>query len=80
MTSNASTRRCLALATALAGALLLAGSGTAAAAHINVVVIDGSINPASSEYIQTAIAKSEEDGAEALLIEIDTPGGRRILN
>jgi membrane-bound serine protease (ClpP class) len=47
----------------------------AVAAHVNVVTIDGSINPASSDYIQSALARSEEDGAAALLIELDTPGG-----
>jgi membrane-bound serine protease (ClpP class) len=47
----------------------------AAAAHINVITIDGSINPASSNHVQQAIAKSETDGAQALLVELDTPGG-----
>jgi membrane-bound serine protease (ClpP class) len=47
----------------------------AAAAHLNVVTISGSINPASSDYIQGAIAQSETDGATILLIELDTPGG-----
>ena len=68
-------------AAALASALLLACASllwtatTAAAGHLNVVTIDGSINPASSDYIQKAIERSEQDGAEALLIELDTPGG-----
>jgi membrane-bound serine protease (ClpP class) len=43
--------------------------------HLNVVTIDGSINPASSDYLQKAIAESETDGAAALLLELDTPGG-----
>jgi membrane-bound serine protease (ClpP class) len=43
--------------------------------HLNVVTIDGSINPASSDYLQKAIAESEADGAAALLLELDTPGG-----
>ena len=47
----------------------------ALAAHVNVVRIDGSINPASSDYLQQAIKTSEEDGAAALLIELDTGGG-----
>jgi membrane-bound serine protease (ClpP class) len=55
--------------------LLCACAGSAGAAHLNLVVIDGSINPASSDYIQHAITLSEGDGAEALLIELDTPGG-----
>jgi membrane-bound serine protease (ClpP class) len=47
----------------------------ALAAHVNVVRIVGSINPASSAYLQQAIAQSESDGAAALLLELDTPGG-----
>ncbi|MBW2541458.1 MAG: nodulation protein NfeD [Deltaproteobacteria bacterium] len=50
-------------------------AGGAAAGHINIITIDGSINPASSDFLQGAIAQSESDGAEALLIELDTPGG-----
>jgi membrane-bound serine protease (ClpP class) len=42
---------------------------------VNVVAIDGSINPASSDHLQQAIEKSETDGAQALLVELDTPGG-----
>jgi len=57
----------------LFGACLAVSS--AGAAHINAITVDGSINPASSDYIQQAIALSEEDGAAAILIELDTPGG-----
>ena len=57
-------------------ALLIATVATpASAAHINEVTISGSINPASSDYVQKAIAKSEADGAVAVLINLDTPGG-----
>ncbi|MGH0030020.1 MAG: NfeD family protein [Myxococcota bacterium] len=48
---------------------------SAQAAHVNLVRIDGSINPASSDYLQQAIASSEKDGAAALVLELDTPGG-----
>jgi len=37
--------------------------------------IDGSINPASSDYIQSAIREAEEMHAAILLLELDTPGG-----
>lgn len=57
-----------------AAAALLAGSA-AHAAHLNLVRIDGSINPASSDHLQSAIAQSESDGAVAVLVELDTPGG-----
>ena len=37
--------------------------------------IDGSINPASSDYLQRAIEESARLEAAILLIELDTPGG-----
>jgi len=55
--------------------LLALFAGSATARHINVITIDGSINPASSDYLQGAIQQSESDGAEMLLLELDTPGG-----
>jgi len=47
----------------------------AAASHVDVITVAGSINPASSDYIQHAIAQAEREGAAAVLIELDTPGG-----
>jgi membrane-bound serine protease (ClpP class) len=47
----------------------------AAAGHVNLITIDGSINPASSSYLQKAVTTSENDGAAALVVELDTPGG-----
>ncbi len=40
-----------------------------------VARIDGSINPASSDYLQKAIRSAEEKQARLLLLEMDTPGG-----
>jgi membrane-bound serine protease (ClpP class) len=39
------------------------------------LVVDGAIHPASAELIKDAIDRAEEENAEALLIELDTPGG-----
>ena len=61
---------CLILA-CLAGAL----PQTASAGEILLVEINGSINPASADYLIGAIRQAEETGAEAVLIELDTPGG-----
>lgn len=55
-------------------ALLLLAT-PAAASHVDVITVAGSINPASSDYIQHAIAQAEREGAAAVLIELDTPGG-----
>jgi membrane-bound serine protease (ClpP class) len=59
---------------ALIAALLLAPA-VALGEHINLIRIDGSVNPASSDFLQQAVATSEQDGALALIIELDTPGG-----
>jgi len=37
--------------------------------------IDGMINPASSDYIRVGLEKAKENSANALIIEMDTPGG-----
>jgi membrane-bound serine protease (ClpP class) len=65
----------VALWSALLALLIAWPVDRADAGHVNVITIDGSINPASSDYLQNAILQSETDGAEALLIELDTPGG-----
>lgn len=39
------------------------------------VVVDGAIQPASAEFIVDAIEQAADDGATALVIELDTPGG-----
>ena len=43
--------------------------------HVNLVTIDGPIGPISARIIAQAIASSVEDSAEALVIELNTPGG-----
>ena len=55
--------------------LLFAVGSAWAAPRVLKIRIDGSINPASADYIQDGLAAAKERGAEALLIEIDTPGG-----
>lgn len=50
-------------------------SPVSAAGKIFVVKIDGSINPASADYLISAIAQAEQAKASAVLIELNTPGG-----
>ena len=45
------------------------------AQKVIVIDIDGTINPASSGYIQRGIEKAEKDNASCLVITINTPGG-----
>jgi membrane-bound serine protease (ClpP class) len=68
----------------LALALLVLGAAALAApprevversGPIAVARIDGSINPASSDYLQRAIQTAADSNASILLIELDTPGG-----
>jgi membrane-bound serine protease (ClpP class) len=42
---------------------------------VNHIVIDGTINPAVVEFVHESIQKSHEGGAQALVIQLDTPGG-----
>lgn len=59
--------------------ILTAGSGYAAPASspfiYRIELADNVINPIAVEYIETSIKKAETDGAAALLIQLDTPGG-----
>src|SRR5215471_10069280 len=43
--------------------------------HVDVMVLNSQIGPASLRYLTGAISTAETDGAQALVIEIDTPGG-----
>ncbi len=40
-----------------------------------VITVNGVINPASAEYIGKSIKKANEQKCEAIVIELDTPGG-----
>ncbi len=42
---------------------------------LHVTAYEGVINPVASEWIATAVAQADRDGAEALIIQLDTPGG-----
>ncbi|KPJ48372.1 serine protease, partial [candidate division TA06 bacterium DG_26] len=44
-------------------------------APVDLAVVDGAIGPMSARFIEEAIAGSERDGAQLLIIELDTPGG-----
>jgi len=44
-------------------------------AHVNLIVLDTTINPAVVDFIHESISSSLQDGAAALIIQLDTPGG-----
>lgn len=61
-------------------ALLIIGftsQSQAANNHVDVIQVTDTINPAIYEYISEAIVRAEKDGAECLIIQLDTPGGDR---
>lgn len=43
--------------------------------EVIVITVEGVINPVSAEYITKSIRKAVKNNAEALIIELDTPGG-----
>ncbi|NIS09614.1 MAG: nodulation protein NfeD, partial [Candidatus Dadabacteria bacterium] len=43
--------------------------------QVNIITIDGVINPVAQEFIQNAVEEAEEDSANCLVIQMDTPGG-----
>ncbi len=43
--------------------------------EVLVITVNGAINPVSAEYIGKSVRKASAKGAEALVIELDTPGG-----
>lgn len=62
----------------LFGLLLLcafSASAAYAAGPIHVVELEGSINPGSARFILNHISEAAKDRAQALIIELDTPGG-----
>lgn len=62
------------LTIAVLAAVLLTVS-IANAKTVHKIRIDGVINPVSSGFIIEAVERAEAEDAEALLIELDTPGG-----
>lgn len=69
------------MAAALAGALLWLAAllGAAQPAQTTgvavVLTIDGAIGPASADYVRRGLERAFEEGAAAIVLRIDTPGG-----
>jgi membrane-bound serine protease (ClpP class) len=59
-------------------AIALAGAGLAAADRaplVHTATVDGIIHPVSSEFMRTAIARADADGAALIVFTLQTPGG-----
>ena len=52
-----------------------AAQAASSTAHVDVMQLNSAIDPASLRYLTNSISTAESDGARALVIEIDTPGG-----
>src|SRR3954447_969639 len=74
------------LGSLLLGALLLAVGGLLepvtyaapqgqAGGHVDVAVFKLPITPISAQYYERVLQSAQDDGAVALVVEIDTPGG-----
>ena len=55
--------------------LLIAVSIVFAQNHVDVIEVNGVVNPVADKFISDAIKTAEDDGAQCLIIELDTPGG-----
>lgn len=64
-----------ALALLLGTALLAAAPARASGAHVDTVMFDREVDPPSASFLENAIDTADSDGASALAIIIDTPGG-----
>jgi membrane-bound serine protease (ClpP class) len=67
--------------TAVAGALLLlailAGAATPATAAqpVSLIDLDGAITPITDRLLTMAVDRAQADGAQALVVQLNTPGG-----
>src|SRR5215831_16106936 len=57
------------------GLSVMAQPKGASAPHVDRIVIDGTINPAVDDFIRESIGRAKSNGARALIIQLDTPGG-----
>ena len=54
---------------------VVAQTKDAAAPHVDLISVDGTINPAVDDFIRESIGRAKAEGAKALIIQLDTPGG-----
>jgi membrane-bound serine protease (ClpP class) len=56
-------------------AALATTSASASGPHVDILEVDGTVNPTLANYIDRGISQAEKDGAIACVITLDTPGG-----
>ena len=68
--------RCCVLTVVLFLSLFFSSRCAAAEKRIvDVITVDGIINPGIADYVTTSIERAERDKAQCLVIQLDTPGG-----
>jgi len=69
------TRRIIAAVLVCAACAVIAASAPPARNFLYVLDVDGVIDPPTASYIERGIRTGERNGAQALIIRINTPGG-----
>jgi membrane-bound serine protease (ClpP class) len=65
----------LALAAGLAGYSLTRLQAASDRPLVNIITIEGVIDPSGADYLERALAQAEGDGAQCLIVKLNTPGG-----
>jgi membrane-bound serine protease (ClpP class) len=63
------------LAAGLAAGVVALAAAQAQAPRVDVLVIDGMINPATAEFFSRGLAQAQAGNAALVVLELDTPGG-----
>lgn len=66
---------CAALALAWTRSTAEASAAPASGAFVARIQLTGPIGPAAAEYVDGAIQRASDDGAKAIVLQLDTPGG-----